>query len=313
MVNKENVNEKDFGSDVADVSAVDLVEAGVKEIGGDGNTEVGLAVDFAKDGTNDEQKAILGKFKSVDALTKAYGALEAAFTKKSQQLASMKEKVEQLEKKAGFGVEKLRKNADLRRLREKEFDGFLRELSGEKAESGDTDAQSAIDGFENAKAENSAVGEVAPVDKKDAEKASRYGLNEKKLGEKPADRLDEGLNMREAERFERPFVSDGTGENSELVSGEVAAKQTGFGQDENRVAREKDTVLDQDDLYEAVKQNEQVRLKIIGEYLCSLRKSGAPISFGGMGTLAIPPKKAKTVDEAGGMALRYFKNTQAER
>ena len=312
MVEKDNGNVINLQSDVADGSAI-VRENEAGNIGEDGKEKDFLAVDLAKDGAQEQKEAILGKFKSVDALTKAYGALEAAFTKKSQQLASMKEKVELLEKKAGFGVEKLRKNASLRRAREREFDVFLRELGGLTAEK-DTDKESLeVDTLGKDEVEKSGVGEVAPVKEIFTEKAGRYELNDEQSGEKPADRLDEGLNFKEAERFEKPFVSDGTGEKLALDADGQSASQTGVGQEKNCVAGGKDTDWTKESLYQAVQQNEQVRLQIIGEYLSSIGRSGAPISVGGMGTLAIPPKRAKTVGEAGGMALRYFKNTQAER
>ena len=310
MENKENVNEKNFGLDVADVSAEGLLEAGVKNVGGDGEARVDSAAILTKGEADEEKKAILGKFKSVDALTKAYGALEAAFTKKSQQVASMREKIERLEQKAAFGVEKLRRNAGLRREREREFDGFLRELGGGIA----TNSVSDLTGKngETPIAESN-VSERTPARENCAENVGRYGLNEEKSGEMPADRLDEGLNTQRAERFERPSVSDGTGENPIWQNGGKAVEQVGVGQEKNRVAREKAADFSQEDLYDAVKRNEKVRLKIIGEYLASIGKSSAPIGAGGMTTLAIPPQRAKTVNEAGGMALRYFKNTQAER
>ena len=95
MVEKENVNEKNLGSDVADGSASSLQENALAVEKEEKGREF-FATEQAENGVEAENQAILGKFKSVDALTKAYGALEAAFTKKSQQLASMKEKVERL-------------------------------------------------------------------------------------------------------------------------------------------------------------------------------------------------------------------------
>ena len=77
------------------------------------------------------------------------------------------------------------------------------------------------------------------------------------------------------------------------------------------VARSQEAVaLSADELFAQASRNEDVRLKIIGEYLTSLKKSGAPLMTGGVGTLAAPPIKAKTVREAGTMALRFFKNGQ---
>lgn len=67
-------------------------------------------------------------------------------------------------------------------------------------------------------------------------------------------------------------------------------------------------VLSSDSLYQKVVGDENVRLKIIGEYLSSLGKTGAPLMRGGAGTLVAPPQKARSVEEAGSMALRFFKN-----
>lgn len=63
------------------------------------------------------------------------------------------------------------------------------------------------------------------------------------------------------------------------------------------------------DLYERAVRDESVRLKIIGEYLASLKNTGAPIMKTGSGMLATPPMKAKNITEAGNMALRFFKKS----
>ncbi len=67
-----------------------------------------------------------------------------------------------------------------------------------------------------------------------------------------------------------------------------------------------------DRLYEQVCRDEEVRLKIIGEYLASIGKSGAPLMTGGAGVLATPPQKPKNISEAGNMALSYFKKTKTK-
>ena len=61
-----------------------------------------------------------------------------------------------------------------------------------------------------------------------------------------------------------------------------------------------------EDIYALANENESVRLKIIGEYLSSLEKTGAPLTFGNGGLLASPPLKAINIADAGNMALRYF-------
>lgn len=65
--------------------------------------------------------------------------------------------------------------------------------------------------------------------------------------------------------------------------------------------------VNSDRLYEAAKENEGVRLKIIGDYLSSLKSSGAPVMTGGTGSPAVSLKKPKSLREAGQMALSYFK------
>lgn len=67
-----------------------------------------------------------------------------------------------------------------------------------------------------------------------------------------------------------------------------------------------------DELFSAVLANEAVRLKVIGEYLNSIGKSGAPIVKGGTGTLAVQPSKAESISSAGVMALRMFKNANTQ-
>ena len=65
--------------------------------------------------------------------------------------------------------------------------------------------------------------------------------------------------------------------------------------------------LSDEALYRAASGSERVRLKIIGDYLSSLKAPEAPLVRGGSGTLAAPPRKARSIDEAGNMALLYFK------
>ena len=67
-------------------------------------------------------------------------------------------------------------------------------------------------------------------------------------------------------------------------------------------------ILSSEGLYEKVQKDEQVRLRIIGEYLASIGKSGVPVTCGNHGILAAPPLRAKSIADAGGMALHYFKN-----
>ena len=70
------------------------------------------------------------KFKDVDALVRAYSALQSEFTRRSQRLKELERKVENLEGESlvgGSGVEKLRKNAQARKAEMQRFDHFVAE------------------------------------------------------------------------------------------------------------------------------------------------------------------------------------------
>ena len=60
-----------------------------------------------------------------------------------------------------------------------------------------------------------------------------------------------------------------------------------------------------EELYRLASKDEGVRLQIVGDYLQSLQR-GAPISKGGVGALISSPKKARSISDAGNMALRLF-------
>ena len=80
----------------------------------------------------EETSAVLGKFKDVNALARAYESLQAEFTRRSQRLKELEKRTENpyldasaLENSADSGAEKLRKNAENRREKAKEFDEFV--------------------------------------------------------------------------------------------------------------------------------------------------------------------------------------------
>ena len=57
---------------------------------------------------------VLGKFKDVGALVRAYESLQAEFTRRSQKLRQLETEVENFKKEqASSGAEKLRKNAQV--------------------------------------------------------------------------------------------------------------------------------------------------------------------------------------------------------
>ena len=76
-----------------------------------------------------QASTVLGKFKDVDALARAYGSLQAEFTRRSQRLKELEKMAENFEKSektaARSGAEKLRKNAKARNEETKQFDEFM--------------------------------------------------------------------------------------------------------------------------------------------------------------------------------------------
>ena len=92
--------------------------------------EVAVASVGAEDRKDAEKEVstVLGKFKDVDALARAYGSLQAEFTRRSQKLKELERQAENLKAEAeSSGAEKLRKNAEARRVETKKFDAFVRE------------------------------------------------------------------------------------------------------------------------------------------------------------------------------------------
>ncbi|MBQ8427772.1 MAG: hypothetical protein IJX18_00795 [Clostridia bacterium] len=75
---------------------------------------------------------------------------------------------------------------------------------------------------------------------------------------------------------------------------------------ENRKDGEVQTLPSAEELYRMASKDERVRLQIVGDYLQSLQTSGAPINKGGLGAPVTPPKKARSIGDAGTMALRMF-------
>ena len=231
----------------------------------------------AQEGAEREERAekiapIAGKFKSVDALEKAYESLQAEFTRKSQRLKELERLVENSEKEAetdgGAGaVEKLRKRAQTVKAEQREFDRFVANLQGNGEKRGET-------------------------------------LEEPEKRETPNGSTAEGESV--------PLAISGK-ESAEWKGNDSQEQTQGEKKEEASVAKvENIAVLDEEELFKRVKENEGVRLKIIGEYLNSVGKAEAPLMRGGAGTLATPPLKAKTVEQAGDMALRWLKRERVQ-
>ncbi len=212
--------------------------------------------------------AILGKFKDVNALARAYEALEAEFTKRSQRLRELEKKAENFERKGDSGVEKLRKNAEARKAEEKRFDDFVAEVDKGKTLFGQ---------------------ETKPVEEENTlEKEA-----EEKVGTKQTSLSAE--EVAKVNLTEKTFGNEGE-----------KTKDTALTKDGSSVAVKDGKTLSSEEVYTNAMQDETVRLRIIGEYLASIGKSGAPLTMGG-GSFAAPPLKARNIAEAGTMALRYFK------
>ena len=85
--------------------------------------------DVGRKDAEEKGLALLGKFKDVDALARAYGSLQAEFTRRSQRLKELEKMAENFEKSektaARSGAEKLRKNAKARNEETKQFDEFM--------------------------------------------------------------------------------------------------------------------------------------------------------------------------------------------
>ena len=225
-----------------------------------------------------EVAPLVGKFKSVDALAKAYESLQAEFTRRSQRLKELERIAENsgAEGRAAHGktaVEKLRKNAEATRAEERKFDRFIAEVEsvGARAFSQDTQAE---------------------------EPVSKEGTQEGTAAEK-----EKCLSVAEMEKGAQEKVVAWVGE--EAQGGEEVEKT---------VAKSCESAeLTDAELMRRVQENEGVRLKIIGEYLTSIGKAAVPLVRGGGGTIAAPPVKAKSLEEAGSMALRFFKKEGVHR
>ena len=61
-----------------------------------------------------------------------------------------------------------------------------------------------------------------------------------------------------------------------------------------------------EELYRAVNENEGVRARVLGDYLQSLK--GVPLMAGGGAGVAAPSVKAKSIAEAGKLALGYLRS-----
>ena len=218
---------------------------------------------------------VLGKFKDVGAPVRAYESLQAEFTRRSQRLRQLEKASENFGKEEGpSGAEKLRKAAKTKREERKEFDAFIAETVSPSVEEKKPD-------------------EVPMYESKPEEKGvEKTMMAEEGEGEnKEVGKTHEAENLSaEAER-KLDVKTQGKEMGEVTVPSAHGGEAQGVGED----------------LFERAVKDEAVRLRIIGEYLSSLGKSDAPLTAACGGTFAAPPMKAKTVNEAGNMALLYFR------
>lgn len=232
----------------------------------------------------------LGKFRSVDALMKAYGSLQAEFTRRSQKLKELERALENFGgREAASGAEKLRKNAALRRERAQAFDGFLAEANG----GGKTTVSDSA----------STVAEETDASALDAQAADSANLALKPDGaESPA--IAEDTVMPKGATAEETSVADGVATATAAQTGRAGEKASSLS-----VAKAEEAKTSSDALYEQASRDEKVRLRIVGEYLASIGRTTPPVMTGGTGVALTPPLRAKSIGDAGEMALRYFKKT----
>lgn len=234
-------------------------------------TEVTAAVSREGEDRNaapEQTSAVLGKFKDVDALARAYGSLQAEFTRRSQRLKELEKLTENFGKDGRSGAEKLRKNAEARKAETKRFEAFL----AEQENADGAGAEAVLSETKPEEAEKDPVYPAMPKEDLSKNGATVYAMNAKTAGAETVGKVTPN-----------PFEETARGE----------ANEDGRG--------------DSDELYAKVSRDEKVRLRIIGEYLSSIGKPNAPLMTGGVGTLTTPPAKAHSISAAGDMALLYFK------
>lgn len=296
-------------------------------------TEDGAAAQTGNGGGANPKDAStdLGKFKDVNALLKAYGSLQAEFTRRSQRLKELErqaekrknvhtestsakaESVEKTSESVGTGAEKLRSLAKERRAEEQRFDAFVQELEA-----------TALNESGKQTVNESVVSEAESVCAEGSPARLEYGDNVEKVGVKETAQGGEAEASTEAETDVKTEVKADVETKAEEVVRQEKEKRVGEerytgsafeaeeGQAGTSVADSRKHIQSEE-LFRLASGDESVRLRIIGEYLTSVGKSGAPLMRGGVGICAAPVSRAKTIGEAGDMALRFFQKGSLEK
>lgn len=230
--------------------------------------------------------AVPQKFKDVDALARAYNALQAEFTRRSQRLKELEKTVENFRKdeRADSGAEKLRRNAQARKAAAKEFEEFVSDMGKNSLNEGKPD------GLE----------EVLKEEKYEAREEVKQTENGKETGA-------ETVEITRGGAAERGESNDGNAEPAEIRAEEKGEITLPPVAESGSAPTLPSAAASSEELYRLVGQNEGVRLRIIGEYLHSVGRNAPPLTTGKAGTLASPPLRARNIADAGSMALQYFK------
>lgn len=232
----------------------------------------------------DFRSALPPKFKDVNALAEAYNALQAEFTRRCQRL-------KELEMRARKFSETDRKQPDNKP--KSDADGGVHAAEG-------------ADKTLHYPTENG-VGTVSDADKETSGAATADMTFEDKDKEnaEAAETLDkdgENAAFKAAAAADEKQADERNADLKKTVSGNCTAGETAGNAPENTAGN-----FGAGGNAAEMKIDEETRLKIIGEYLSSLRKNDAPLLRGGAGTFGTPPVRATSLEEAGAMALRAFK------
>lgn len=244
----------------------------IKDNGLDLNAEAGqvaLPKESAMVGAKEQSgSAVFRKFKDINALAQAYGTLEAEFTRRSQRL-------KELERMLARSVEESQENS--------------KEKSGSDDQGGETPESGSKTAEQGSKVpEERSNGEIEIV-QPECELGHEKVVADDEVG---SEKTNDGVVSGQMQGFGEKAFSDG----EELNVSVVAPSTDGVVQK-----------LSDDEIYRMATENGNARKKIIEEYLASLKNAGAPLARGGVGAVASPPLKARSVSDAGNMALQFFR------
>ena len=236
----------------------------------------------------DFRSALPPKFKDVNALAEAYNALQAEFTRRCQRLKELE-------------------------MRARKFSETDRKQPDNKPKS---DADGGVHAAEDADKTlhyptEDGVGTVSDSDKETSGAATAdmtFEDKDKENAEAAAALSKDGENaaFKAATAADEKQADERNADLKKTVSGNCAAGETAGNTPENTPENTSGNLGAGGNAAE-MKIDEETRLKIIGEYLSSLRKNDAPLLRGGAGTFGTPPVRATSLEEAGAMALRAFK------